>query len=67
MINSLHKRSIRFLPKKLPLNKLAVAVVGLSMLPAFANVNPLQVNQLISMAVQTHPLVGAAVADRKPP
>lgn len=65
MINSLHKRSIRFLPKKLPLNKLTAAVVGLSILPAFANVNPLQVNQLISMAVQTHPLVGAAVADRQ--
>lgn len=65
MINTLYKRSIRLLPKKLPLNKLTVAVFGMSILPAFANVNPLQVNQLISMAVQTHPLVGAAVADRQ--
>ncbi|MFC0821175.1 TolC family protein [Moraxella marmotae] len=66
MIHFFCKRSVHTVSKKLRLTQLAVALVAASVLPvAHADVNPLQVNQLISLAVQTHPLVGAAVADRQ--
>ncbi|MFB6348020.1 TolC family protein [Moraxella sp. ZJ142] len=66
MIHFFCKRSVHTVSKKLRLTQLAVALVAASVLPvAHADANPLQVNQLISLAVQTHPLVGAAVADRQ--
>lgn len=46
-------------------HKLAIVMLGLSVLSAQANVDPLQINQLIGMAVQTHPLVGAAIANQR--
>lgn len=39
--------------------------MGVYAMPLYANVNPLQINQLIDLAVQTHPLVGAAIADKQ--
>ncbi|OOS07928.1 hypothetical protein B0189_00830 [Moraxella cuniculi] len=51
--------------KKLRLGSLVAALIGAACLSASANVNPLQINDLITLAVQTHPLVGSAVADQQ--
>lgn len=45
--------------------KLLPLAMGLWVCTAAANVNPLQVNDLIGHAVHTHPLVGSAVADKQ--
>ncbi len=65
MINFLNTSLVKQRVPARRLHKLALAMLGLTALSAQANVNPLQINQLISMAVQTHPLVGAAVADQR--
>lgn len=65
MINFFNKSLVKRDVPAQQMHKLAIALLGLSALSAQANVNPLQINQLIGLAVQTHPLVGAAVADQR--
>lgn len=40
-------------------------MMGALVVPSYANINPLHIDQLIGMAVQTHPLVGAAIASQQ--
>lgn len=65
MTVSVYKCSMTSATKKLRLGSLVAALIGATCLPASANVNPLQINDLITLAVQTHPLVGSAVADQQ--
>lgn len=46
------------------ISSLSLAMVGLPQ-TASAAINPMQVNELISQAIQTHPKVGAAIADQQ--
>lgn len=49
---------------KASLKRLPVALCLCLSAGVWANINPLQVNELITHAVQTHPLVSSAVADK---
>lgn len=65
MIYYFYKQSVKVLSKKHRLAQIAIAMMGALVVPSYANINPLHIDQLIGMAVQTHPLVGAAIASQQ--
>ncbi|MDO5651789.1 MAG: TolC family protein [Moraxella sp.] len=60
--SELHKASLSFGKGITSACSLAMLMMAL---PAWANINPLEVNELIGQAVQTHPLIGSAIADEQ--
>lgn len=65
MIHYFYKQSVKVLSKKHRPTQIVMAMIGALVVPSYANINPLHIDQLIGMAVQTHPLVGAAIASQQ--
>lgn len=66
MLNNSKKKLTQRQPALMRIKALSAALMlGLLSQASWANIDPVQIDELVSHAVQTHPLVGAAAADRQ--